>query len=259
LMDDCSFHPPQNYINCESVAFTRSLMIIYTLIHRLIQTITSKENLQRSYYSLRHYRNASSQRFTFDQSIHAVKHRLNEHLLKIQDAKEKENTSASCTPKPPRRQRQQPSRIRITNNRQTCTTIPEKVDNTMIQVLGKTPLKTKKAIEKGKKIATPVQQRWDNCLGKPFLLEAYSISKDGKQGRRERHKCCQCGSKTSWYCVECKEWYCMEAPSKTSNNKREYSLIQSVVPSRGASNFQNACFHIRHSEAWYNQQKKHKK
>jgi hypothetical protein len=47
----------------------------------------------------------------------------------------------------------------------------------------------------------------------------------------------------------------MEAPSKTSNNKQEYSLIQSVVPSRGASNFQNACYHIRHSEAWYNQQK----
>jgi hypothetical protein len=55
----------------------------------------------------------------------------------------------------------------------------------MIQVLGKAPLKTKKAIEKGKKIATPVQQRWDNCLGKPFLLEAYSIGKDGKQGRQE--------------------------------------------------------------------------
>ena len=42
LMDDCILHPPSAHLNCESVAFTRSVMILYTIIHRLIQTFTAK-------------------------------------------------------------------------------------------------------------------------------------------------------------------------------------------------------------------------
>ena len=83
-----------------------------------------------------------------------------------------------------------------------------------------------------------------------YLVEAFCSDKDGNRtSRRERHICCVCGAKTSWRCLECKEWFCMENPADTKNKKRRYSLVQSTVDNKLVE-FQNACFHNKHREAW---------
>ena len=53
----------------------------------------------------------------------------------------------------------------------------------------------------------------------------------------------------SWQCLECKEWFCMENPADAKNKKRRYSLVQSTVDNKLVE-FQNACFHNKHREAW---------
>ena len=60
LMDDCILRPPKVHSYCESVAFTRCIMILLTLIHCLIQINTAKEDIN-DYSSLKYYRNAASQ------------------------------------------------------------------------------------------------------------------------------------------------------------------------------------------------------
>ena len=135
------------------------------------------------------------------------------------------------------------------NQAQTCSTVPENVDNIINTVTGETPKKTKKAIESGD-APTPIRLRWKYCTGKPYLVEAFCSDKDGNRtSRRERHICCVCGAKTSWRCLECKEWFCMENPADTKNKKRRYSLVQSTVDNKLVE-FQNACFHNKHREAW---------
>jgi hypothetical protein len=247
-MDDCILHPPKAHTNCETVAFTRSVMLIFTLVHRLLQINTSKDNLQQSYSNLDNYRNAASQRMSFHQSIHLIKNRYNELLADIEENKQKEKQT--LTPRTPKRSRQIPNRQHVHNSSQSCRTIPEKVDDTLVRVLGDSPVKVKRSIEKGKKVSSEVQERWQSCLGKPFLAESFVTTRDGKRGGRLRCSCCECGAKTSWYCIECKQWFCMNTPIGKATNKRKYSLIQSTTPAKGTVNFQNACFHKKHRNAW---------
>ena len=145
-----------------------------------------------------------------------------------------------------------PSCTRILNLKQTCSTIPEKIDSRMVTSLGATPSKTKKAIEKGT-ARTPVVERWQSCTGKPFMLEEFVKTKDGRQTRRRlRYPCCVCNSKTSWYCLECKEFFCVEVQEDSKNKKRKYSLLETVIPQKPDTPtlFQKSCYHVKHMEAW---------
>jgi hypothetical protein len=75
LMDDCILHPPKAHTNCETVVFTCLVMLIFTLVHCLLQINTSKDNLQQLYSNLDNYHNATSQCMSFHQSIHLIKNR----------------------------------------------------------------------------------------------------------------------------------------------------------------------------------------
>ena len=220
------------------------------MVHRLLQTITSKDNL-KSYQSLHSYRNAASQRSTFQSTIQKVKKRINCLLDDIESGRNVTSQSRvlnSITNLPPRRTN--PSRACIANLNNTCSAIPENVNNGLVGVTGSTPLKTKRAIDKGEGCAE-VLQRWKYCSGKPFLIEQYGTGNQAR--RRQRFPCCICGSKTSWRCLECKEWFCMENGEDSKNRKRKFTLIQTVIPGKGAANFQSSCFHAKHREAWEQQ------
>ncbi len=241
LMDDCILHPPFSHLNLETVATTRCIMVIYTMVHRLLQTFSAKSNI-KSYKTLHNYRNCASKRTTFHKSINTVKKRFNSLLVEI----EKENYAGS----PTQHQSTRRSRARIFNKNQTTSSIPEKIDNVLVPVTGKTPQKTKRAIEKGK-AASPIVQRWEQCRGMPFLVEKYVIDKHGNQTRRrQRYPCGECGSKTSWRCLVCKEWFCIEVQEDSKNKKRKFQLIQSDIIEAGPTNFQYSCFHAKHRMAW---------
>ena len=67
LMDDCLVRIPKHHMNTESVATSRCFMILMVLNHRLMQIFTALDDL--NYPSLKHYREAASQRLTFHSSL----------------------------------------------------------------------------------------------------------------------------------------------------------------------------------------------
>ena len=85
--------------------------------------------------------------------------------------------------------RMQPRRKREMNQAQTCSTVPENVDNIINTVTGETPKKTKKAIGSGD-APTPIRLRWKYCTGKPYLVEAFCSDKDGNRTSRTPYLLC---------------------------------------------------------------------
>ena len=92
LMDKCAMFIP--HTNCETVASTRCIMLLFVTCHRLFQLIGSNIDLNK-YSSLYHYRNASSKRTTFHHTLLTCNHIFKDELKRIESEKEKRNSNVS--------------------------------------------------------------------------------------------------------------------------------------------------------------------
>ena len=99
LMDDSvCLHPP--YVNCETIACARILLLLFVTIHRLSQVISAKEDLG-FYDSLYHFRNSASKRSTFAHTLDSIREHFEEELESI-----KKNTLNSSSSKESNEKRQ---------------------------------------------------------------------------------------------------------------------------------------------------------
>ena len=109
-------------------------------------------------------------------------------------------------------------------------------------VTGKTPKKTKKAIDNNT-APSEIKDRWEHCAGTP--LRVYKFHRDGS---RATHVCCMCKKgKTSWYCIGCKSWFCLSA-SKDTDTREKAFVCQNIKGEEVV--FEMSCFHQKHQAAW---------
>ena len=109
-------------------------------------------------------------------------------------------------------------------------------------VTGKTPKKTKKAIDDNT-APSVIKDRWEHCAGTP--LRVYKFHRDGS---RVTHVCCMCKKgQTSWYCIGCKSWFCLSA-SKDTDTREKTFVYQNIKGEEVV--FEMSCYHQKHQAAW---------
>ena len=109
-------------------------------------------------------------------------------------------------------------------------------------VTGKTPKKTKKAIDDNT-APSVIKDRWEHCAGTP--LRVYKFHRDGS---RVTHVCCMCKKgQTSWYCIGCKSWFCFSASKETDTREKAF-VYQNIKGEEVV--FEMSCYHQKHQAAW---------
>ncbi len=122
---------------------------------------------------------------------------------------------------------------------------------------GKTPLKVKRAIDKGT-ATSEIKERWENCTGIPLRVHKFT-----KSGNRISRSCSMCNGSTSWYCIGCKSWFCMDGQDTNTRQKKFVShpmTGKNVGTATGPDTedkvmgedyvFELSCFHQKHQTAW---------
>jgi len=219
LMDDCLVRIPKHHMNTESVATSRCFMILMVLNHRLMQIFTALDDL--NYPSLKHYREAASQRLTFHSSLLASANHFKTRLERLRP-----EINPSTPPSQPVRRTIR--RLAIDGVVPAPTTF-----GTCLPI--KTPNKFHVAIRNNKAVPAVIQKMVDQCTGMPIKLLK------GQKG------CATCKSNTSWYCVGCKRWLCIDKKKKQGG--AQIDLYTHTVAGNNM-NFLSVCFHKAHSNAW---------
>ena len=236
LMDSCLIQIPKQYMNTESVAVTRCLMLVMVCNLRLMQVFTAKSDVN-FYPSLLHYRQAASQRITFHMSL------LKSAAI-FRDALQKYNSTQSTntvTFQSPTAAAQRQN-IRRTNRRAMVDgVIPTK---TNFGAVLSEPTPKRLAFNLSRNKANDEQESMNKrCTGIPM--------KDYPP--KNRALCDYCRKHTtSWYCIGCKQWFCMER--KVTNETKEKGLIDlyyHMVQGK-ERHFIKACYHKKHEAAWNN-------
>ena len=243
LMDDsCVLRVPKSSLNTETAAITRLLMVNLSLIHRLFQIFSAKDDLH-TYASLNLYRHAANERRSFHESLVECGENIEEEIKQIEIEEQNEANKENIPPPgtivqpPPRRQQQrrrQPLRQRVDG------VLPERLEFGAC-LPTKTPTKLKR---REGKVPDELQSMFTSCRGIP--MKSHPV---------QHQRCFHCKQKTSWHCVGCKRWLCLERKvlkKKTENNGGigemmdlyEHGIKGKVV------NFQKVCFHHVHEEAW---------
>ncbi len=230
LMDDCAVRVP--HINCETVASTRCIMLVFVAIHRLFQVFTAKKNLNY-YSSLYNYRKAATKRVTFHQTLLICDNLFKKKLKELEKESEKENCSIlTVSQASQQNRRQQPNRRRVNG------VIPEQVTfGPSLATCTITPKKITRSVKNGNAI-DKIKEMVNKCTGMPMKMHG-----------KDQQRCDNCRTmKTSWYCVGCKRWLCMERRA-TSSNSKPLQLYSHQVKGKKC-NFHKQCFHAVHQEAW---------
>ncbi len=240
LVDDCVCKPPKQYANNQSTVVCRSIAILTTTILRLHQICTTKPTTE-TYPSLQHYRNACSQRCTYQQICRNL-------YLICKNEKEKLESRVETSVSDPEEDFDR-SALRRKRFRGSDT-VPDHMDFLPTRTF-KTPRKMslKKLIEKGN--ADPeIVCRAQGCTGFPFLLLDNDEDKSNREKRPDpRRRCVICGSKTPWHCLKCKQFFCM---THTATKTRKEHLYY-AKEKKGDENsdevtkiYGKTCYHIGH-------------
>lgn len=226
-MDDCIIRVPKVYLNPETVATTRLISLLFVLVHRLNQVLTSDTN--SDYPSLYHYRQAASRRATYHVSLLRLKQIFEKELERIN--RPATNTPVQSTPINQNRRRN-PNRRRVEGavlqQVQFAASLPYKTPKRkIIQIAGT-----------GDENAPPeVCKMVEDCTG--MIMKSYPI---------QYQRCTLCSTRTPWYCPGCKRWLCMDRKALETNQKEMNLYCHSV---RGKEVvFNKSCFHTSHERAW---------
>ena len=229
-MDDRVLYPP--HVNCETIASTRLILILFVIIHRLIQIITAKEDLN-SYPTLAHYRNAASHRCTFHKTYLKVHSVLKELLEKDEEIDEVSSAGDNAE--------DQEARVETTRTipcRQRVHGVIPQAMTFGVQLPFTTPKKISKKVEKGE-LSESVCSIYNNCTGRLLQL----VNNKGRQ------RCALCSKTTSYYCAGCKSWFCFTARLTKKNIEQDLQLRHYNVKAKREVFF-NSCYAINHQDAW---------
>ena len=236
LMDDCILFMPHK--NCETVASSRLLMLLFVLNHRLFQLFSSNED-PNEYSSLYHYRKAATKRCTFHQTLLYCNNIFRNELKRIRDEEEKKNkeNDAPVNDVLLGHRRKMGSKTRnLPNRTKFDDVVPERVTFGPLLPMN-TPQKMTKAVERGE-ADDYVSSMISSCTGVPVKVHKTDY----------RARCDTCKAKTNWYCIGCKRWFCMDRRNVDENNK-EKNLYAHKVKGRDFY-FQRQCFHQAHEAQW---------
>ena len=232
LMDDCIIRVPKVHLNTETAAISRLLALLFVLIHRLMQVLTSKELLD--YPSLQHYRHAASHRQTYHLTLLKCSRYFNQALSKLEDEMSDGGIAHAFTAVTPLQIRRGPARRRVGGTVPSALTF-----GATLSTVDQTPRKIAAEIRRGT-ANEEIQSMVDVCPG--IMMQYYDEKKKGPVTR----KCDICESKTSWYCVRCKRWMCV---SQTSKSKKSLNLYSHTVKGKKL-HFIKSCYHQTHQDAW---------
>ena len=224
LMDDCLIQIPKHHMNTESVAISRCFMILMVLNHRLMQIFSAREDLK--YPSLKHYREAASQRLTFHSSLLASADHFRKRMKRLETLRQEGNPS---TPRP------QPAR-RTIRRPAIDGVVPEPTTfGTCLPI--KTPSKFHVAIRNDKAVPACIKTMVDQCQGIPM------------KKLKGQKTCATCSSKTAWFCAGCKRWLCVDKRQLKGDSATKIDLYTHIV-SGEEMHFLNVCYHKAHTIAW---------
>ena len=231
LMDDRIIYPP--YVNAESIACTRLILLMCVVIHRLHQGMTASNDLETTYKSLIHYRNAASHRTTFHKTLLKIRTVLKQKVLeKNNDASNVNECGAQVTL--PVRTRTVPLRQRVNG------VIPQPMEFG-VQLPFETPKKIKKRVQQNE-VSEALSQMYENCTGR--LVQVVDHSR--------RQRCSECRKLTSYYCAGCKSWFCAATRARKNNNNNHdepQELLHYNVKGKREVFF-SSCYTKKHQSSW---------
>ena len=230
LMDLCTLYLP--HTNCETVASARLIMLLFVVIHRLIQAFSGQEDLN-TYPSLFVFRRNASKRFSFHKTLLTCFDVFCNEMKRMEKEADKENCSNT-------QEQAQAPQHRQPNLHRFGGVIPEQVKFApALQTT--TPKKVTLKVQSGD-APTPLKDMVFHCTGMPMK------SHEMNNNIRFQQRCDYCSRKTSWFCAGCKRWLCMERRS-TKDNSRDMKLYSHKVKDK-LHFFHKQCFHIFHEDAW---------
>ena len=252
-VDDCFIKPPRQHTNFESVATARSLSNLLVTGLKLYQITTSKQDLKNSYKSIQHFRNASSQRFTFKKILrmmYTVFRKEGEmitnaamRLVYNDDNNENEQPGQVQNPQQQATNRR-PRRVRF--HRTSLT--PEPMGFATIKT-GHTPLRNKRKQVLTGAVNDQIAERTIHCTGFPFEIICQDEAKQKANNSKtldSRRRCYICNTKTKWQCLKCKFYFCMTV-NKAAARKRQ--LYQENSNNNTTRIIGKSCFHVGHEKA----------
>ena len=182
VCDECPFCPPKWYTNFESKACGRCFTNLSAAVLRLCQIITAKKDIEKSYPTLTHYRDAASHRFTHKKILRLEYLYFKQEMNKIENPesvlRNHEENSRLGRPS-------QPQRVRFDNR-----AVEDKLDYAFARTFD-TPARSKKIIIDKGNATSMVQVRKDNCTGFPF-----EVVDQGLNTKDPRRTCYICRAKT---------------------------------------------------------------
>ena len=238
VCDECPFCPPKWYTNFESKACGRCFTNLSAAVLRLCQIITAKKDIEKSYPTLTHYRDAASHRFTHTQILHLEYLYFKQEMNKIENPESvlRNHEENSRLGRPSR-----PQRVRFDNR-----AVEDKLDYAFARTFD-TPARSKKRIIDKGNATSMVQVRKDNCTGFPF-----EVVDQGLNTKDPRRTCYICRAKTKWMCIKCRFYFCLDY-RKTSNRQEHLCYTKEKESSTGNKEitkiFGKTCFHIGHEDA----------
>lgn len=239
LIDDCIVIPPKQHTNNQSAVIGRCISNLTATILRLYQITSSKKDLSSAHPSICHYRNAASQRCTF-QSICRKLYRV---------CKSKIEVIESLNGQEDLRQEMQQQRAR--RKRYRNSTVPDLMTFAPKQTF-KTPRKSMQRQIENKTIPTPIIERSLECTGFPFELVNPDEGNPKFQGKNmdPRRTCVRCGGKTKWYCIKCKKFLCISYKGTKFKSEELYYTVEKESKDEKSRNITKiwgkSCFHMCH-------------
>ncbi len=233
--DDCIVIPPKQHINNQAAAIGRCISNLTVTTLRLHQVNTSKINTKDAYPSLRHYRNAASQRCTYQTMCRKLYNICKSELQIDTELKRKSEEEVQAAV----RQSKRPRRKKYNN------VIPDPMEFAPAKTF-KTPKKNVLQRIENESADVTVINRTKQCTGFPFEIIDHDEGK--KKGRDVRRICVRCKAKTKWFCIKCRQFFCMTY--KKENDGELYYTVQKENDKEGSREitkiYGKACFHIRH-------------
>lgn len=220
---------PLPFTNPETVAVNRLISIIFVLIYRVDHIFSSKKDLP--YPSLAHYRNAATHRSTltktFIRSFNVFKSQHRD--ISAPPSSSSATTQESTRVQPSRRKIYNVPLARLDDNTYDVAPSYNKISPTKPH----TPKGLAKKIKNGL-VASKMIELDRNCSGKIFYTSM------------EKQRCSMCKSKTSYFCLGCKQWFCFNKNQLPDMSKVKNFSNNTISVCGQEKIFQVCCFQKTH-------------
>ncbi len=240
LVDDCFAKPPRFYTNFESIAFSRCISILAVAVLKLYHAITARENLDQSYPSIQHARNAASHRLTYKKLLRKLHRSFQDEITKSNDKENQGEEETVLVTQPEERARRRAKAKGL-------STVPDHMSFAHARTF-QTPKKQQVQRLEAGSMDGVITERSNSCTG--YIVEVVQ-QKEGS-GSDVRQNCAICKSKTPWQCVKCRLYFCMNYKKNKKRPERLYYIKERNGKDSQATTtkiYGKSCYHAFHEHA----------